>query len=264
MMLRRIAERVKAQNWSAVALEFFVVVLGVGVAMLGQQWLSEHQQRADMAVAETALQSDLLSNYFVSKERLSVANCRIQSYNAMAAQLLAAGENWTGIARAAGEGSHRVALPVALRSPSRNWGSHVWQAEMGRGTFNQMADDRRQALDVIFISANHAEQLQNDIYALQARSKVLAVNTRISQSDRLRYYDMLAEMDEKSGLLELIAEQIVQRIDEMGIEIPSKDRPRVLKDLTSEAERIKGIYGDCYQPQEWPVLDARLENAKTP
>ena len=36
MILRRVTEHVKAQNWSAVALDFFIVVVGVGVAMLGQ------------------------------------------------------------------------------------------------------------------------------------------------------------------------------------------------------------------------------------
>ena len=167
MILRRVTEHVRAQNWSAVALDFFIVVVGVGVAMLGQQWLSDRQQRADMAVAETALQS-----YFF--------------------------------------------------------------------------------------------ELQTDIYALQARSKVLAVDTKLGQSDRLRYYDMLAEMDEKSGLLEVDAEQMIPLIEEIGIEIPLKYRPMVLKTVTSEVEESKAIYGDCYQPQKWPVLDAYLKKAKTP
>ena len=59
MILRRITEHVKAQNWFAVGLDFVIVVIGVGVAMFGQQWLSDRKQRADMAVAETALQRDL-------------------------------------------------------------------------------------------------------------------------------------------------------------------------------------------------------------
>ena len=208
-----------------------------------------------MAVAETALQSDLLSNYYNAKERLAIANCRVKSYQAMAAQLLAAGENWTGIARAADEGSHRAALPVAFRSPNRVWGSRVWEAELGRGTFNQMADERKDALEVVFTLAKDAEQLQTDIYALQARSKVLAVDTTLGRSDRLRYYDMLAEMDEKSGLLEVVAEQMIRLIEEIGIEIPLKYRPIVLKEVTSSVEESKAIYGDCYQPQKWPVLD---------
>ena len=67
MIRRRVAEHMKAQNWSAVGLDFIIVVVGVGVAMLGQQWLSDHQQRAEMAVAERALQADLLVNYSNAK-----------------------------------------------------------------------------------------------------------------------------------------------------------------------------------------------------
>jgi hypothetical protein len=216
-----------------------------------------------MAAAEAAMQGDLFNNYFNAKERLSLVNCRVESYRAVATQLLAAGEKWSGIPRTDGNVSYRTALPVALRSPSRLWGSRVWEAELGRGTFNQMADERKGTLDFIFLQARHADQLQTDIYALQARSKVLAVDATISQGDRLRYYDMLAEMDEKSGLLELIAEQIIQSIEKIGIEIPPDYRPTLLKDVAGEVERTKGIYGACHLPQEWPVLDALRETAKT-
>jgi len=264
MILRRITEHVKAQSWFAVGLDFVIVVIGVGVAMFGQQWLSDRQQRAEMAAAETALQTDLLFNYINAKERLAVANCRAETYQAIAARLLAAGENWTGIARAAEEDSFRSALPVVFRSPNRNWGSRIWEAELGRGTFNQMTDERLQALDGIFIQANEAELMQTDIYALQGRLKILAVDTTISQSDRLRYYDMLAEMDDKSGILELVAEQIIESIEKIGIEIPEIHRPSISEVLASNTKSAKKIYGECYQPQEWPILDSYLKKAKTP
>ena len=106
--------------------------------------------------------------------------------------------------------------------------------------------------------------MQTDIFALQGRLKVLAVDTTISRSDRLRYYDMLAEMDDRSGPLEIIAEQIIQSIEEIGIDIPEKLRPGFLEALASNTERAKRIYGECYQPQEYPILDAYLKKAKTP
>jgi hypothetical protein len=264
MILRRITEHVQAQNWFAVALDFVIVVIGVGVAMFGQQWLSDRQQRADMAEAETALQTDLFYNYSNAKERLAVANCRAETYQAIATKLLAAGDNWTGIARAADENSFRGALPVVFRSPNRPWRSRVWEAELGRGTFNQMTDERRQALDGTFKQADDAELLQTDIFALQGRLKILAVDTTISRSDRLRYYDMLAEMDDKSGLLEIVAMDIIQSIEEIGIDIPEKFRPGLLEYLASNIERAKRIYGECYQRQEYPILDAYLAKAKTP
>jgi hypothetical protein len=124
-----------------------------------------------------------------------------------------------------------------------------------------MTDERRGALGAIFSQAARAQLLQVDILALQGRLKILAVDTTISQSDRLRYYDMLAEMDDKSGHLELRASQIIQSIEEIGIEIPAKDRSGFSKEFASNKESAKRIYGECYQPQKLPVLDAYL---KTP
>ena len=92
----------------------------------------------------------------------------------------------------------------------------------------------------------------------------MAVDTTIGESDRLRYYEMLAEMDEKSGLLEVNANQIIQSIEEIGIEIPLKDRSSVMKYIKSSAGIANGIYGACYLPQEWPVINAGLEMTKAP
>jgi hypothetical protein len=49
---------------------------------------------------------------------------------------------------------------------------------------------------------------------------------------------------------------MIEPIEEMGVEIPLKDRSLVLENVRRDMERSKGIYGDCYQPQRWPVLEA--------
>jgi hypothetical protein len=43
--LRSLTKHLREQNWFAVVLDFVIVVfgVGVGVAMMGQQWLSERQ-----------------------------------------------------------------------------------------------------------------------------------------------------------------------------------------------------------------------------
>ena len=38
MLLRRITEHVKAQNWTAVALDFFIVVIGVFIGIQVANW----------------------------------------------------------------------------------------------------------------------------------------------------------------------------------------------------------------------------------
>jgi hypothetical protein len=101
-----------------------------------------------------------------------------------------------------------VLTPI-LRSPHRPKDAQTWEADLAQGAFNIIDDERRELLNGIFRQADLAKALQNDIFALQGRLKVLAVSTDIPRDSRLRYYDILGEFDDKSALLELIAEQMI-------------------------------------------------------
>ncbi|MDP1556680.1 MAG: hypothetical protein Q8L84_14580, partial [Hyphomonas sp.] len=63
MILRRITEHVRAQNWFAVALDFVIVVLGVFVAMQVANWNTarafDAQERAQLAAMRTEIEGDL-------------------------------------------------------------------------------------------------------------------------------------------------------------------------------------------------------------
>ncbi|GJL95757.1 MAG: hypothetical protein DHS20C05_21620 [Hyphococcus sp.] len=52
MLLRRITEHVKAQNWTAVALDFFIVVVGVFIGIQVSNW---NEARVENALADTFL-----------------------------------------------------------------------------------------------------------------------------------------------------------------------------------------------------------------
>ena len=49
MLLRRITEHVKAQNWTAVALDFFIVVVGVFIGIQVSNWNDVRGERAQEA-----------------------------------------------------------------------------------------------------------------------------------------------------------------------------------------------------------------------
>ena len=267
MLLRSITKHVKDQNWFAVALDFVIVVAGVGFAMYGQQWLSDRQQRADMAIAENALQTDLVLNYLTAKEQLAVAGCRKDAYQAIAAQLLEPGDAWTPMPRPVSDDEviEQILSPV-LRSPHRIWGSRTWDAELARGTFAQMAPERRDTLDLLFKQTRHAEELQRAIYALEGRLKLLAVTTTISQSERRRYYEILGELDDKSATADLISQQTIRFIEAVGLftipEALSVEAGDLGEFLKQYHERGQSIYGTCYTPFEMPLLDAFIEETK--
>ena len=264
MILRRLTKHVKDQNWFAVALDFVIVVVGVCVALMGQQWLSDRQQREDMRRAEIPLKEDVLWIYFYAKERLALVNCRTERYQAIAQKLLEPETTWEGIPPIATDPSRNNALPMALRSPSRSWGSKIWDAELARGTFNQMDDERLLRLDNLFTAAREAENLQNDILDLQGELKVLAVSTTIIPGERLGYYNVLGRLDEKSVHLEIIAAQIIATIELIGVDMTPEDRTSALSNLKERNEIGRAIYGDCHEPMTWPVLENKAANESVP
>ena len=60
MILRRITEHVKAQNWTAVALDFVIVVVGVFIGIQVANWNDARNDRSDEAVFLTDLHNDIL------------------------------------------------------------------------------------------------------------------------------------------------------------------------------------------------------------
>ncbi|WP_425411062.1 hypothetical protein [Hyphococcus sp.] len=59
MLLRRITEHVKAQNWTAVALDFIIVVVGVFIGIQVANWNDARRERASEATYLKSLQTDI-------------------------------------------------------------------------------------------------------------------------------------------------------------------------------------------------------------
>ena len=60
MILRRVTQDVKDQNWFAVGLDFFIVVLGILIAFQITNWSEARQDRADEAIFLRDLHEDIL------------------------------------------------------------------------------------------------------------------------------------------------------------------------------------------------------------
>ena len=59
MLLRRINEYLKTQNWTAILLEFVIVVIGVFVGLQAQEWSVEREDRQRLERIVTALKADM-------------------------------------------------------------------------------------------------------------------------------------------------------------------------------------------------------------
>lgn len=268
MILRSITKHIKEQNWFAVLVDFLIVVVAILMAFQITTWSENQTAQAKLTRVEEVLQNDLINTYFSAKERIALVECRHQAYQAIADKLLEASDGWAGMPRSDDIGGFNRVLPSPLRSPhNTNWGSPTWKAELAQSTFNEMDDDRRAALDGIFRQAELAGTLQDDIYELQGRLKVLAVSTDIQQADRLRYYEILGVLDDKSGLLEATAEGLVEAIETIGVDFSVYQQEQVndaIQFLTAAITARREIYGECYIAPTFPAFDWFPEDEAKP
>ena len=78
MLLRRITEHVKAQNWFAVGLDFLIVVFGVFIGLQVANWSASRVDRTDERIFLNSLHQDIVEAEQISKR---ILNIRITVFN---------------------------------------------------------------------------------------------------------------------------------------------------------------------------------------
>ena len=62
MILRRIAQHVREQNWTAVGIDFLIVVLGVLVGLQAHNWNEARQTERDVRALVQNIRGEFVSN----------------------------------------------------------------------------------------------------------------------------------------------------------------------------------------------------------
>ena len=179
MILRTITRHVREQNWFAITIDFFIVVLGVGMALAARDWINERAQKADLAVARLTIDKDVTTLYFNALERLAVKECRITQIQ----------------------------------------------------TISKKLQDK------------------------QSQIKALLLDTPLTPSDRLRYFDVLAEIDAASSLLDVGLLTTLRTLETTVLHIA----PATLSEFYDNLRVTNAIgpknYGNCFVPITLPNVD---------
>ena len=254
MLFRRISDHVRAQNWTAVGIDFVIVVLGVLFALTAEQWLRDREQHADLQQVEVALNRDLLRNLFAARELKALAPCRKERVALLSELLEQDGKTWQGVPWTPHRGGFDTLLPELLPTPYRYWGSRTWAAEQQTGTLSKMDLALRRRLEGIFNATTSILVKQDQVFAAQSQLRTLAMQRPINTSDRTRYLDALHYYDQQAAILELMAAGTLRDLEELTLtrdEFYVEEFGAYLK--TYSEERIDR-YGDCFTPFEMPFL----------
>ena len=248
MLLRRVLEHVKQQNWFAVTLDFVIVVIGVGVALAAGEWMNARAAKADLKRAEITMHSELYSNYLNALERLAVRDCIADQIHQIGERLEAMDEPWVPLDPNPIGGTMAGTLGTVLRAPYRGWPSIAWTAASESGLLIHMEPERRDALSEIFFISETLGAHENSIFQKQAELKALMIATELSAADRLRYFDSLAEIDAASALIEVGAQFIIAGVESLDISLTPEFEQQFQANLESRNRLGPQVYGDCFGP----------------
>lgn len=86
MLLRRLTEHVKAQNWFAVGIDFVIVVIGVYTAVAIESWVAERAQAKRTGLVIEALRQDLQDAIGVEAEFIAEVDAGLAAFSAARAR----------------------------------------------------------------------------------------------------------------------------------------------------------------------------------
>jgi len=154
MILRRIIEHVKAQNWTAIAIDFFIVVFGVFIGIQAANWNDARVERAQSVVFSRALENDLRAD----AERYRAIADYYSAVRANGERVLAALQ---GEARLSDEelviGAYR-ASQIALTSINRS----TFDELVSTGRINLITDADLRAAAIAHFDFNYVDAAQAD------------------------------------------------------------------------------------------------------
>ncbi|MGD9800672.1 MAG: hypothetical protein AB7V02_08745 [Parvularculaceae bacterium] len=253
MILRRVIAHFRKQEWTAIAIDFVIVVMGVGVALAAGEWMKTRSVKADLKAAEITIHGELYRNYLNALERIAVRDCSAIQIRQLADQIKNTDDPWEPVAPLPNGGSMAGELGSIFRAPYRGASlTSAWEAAGDAGLLIYMDPERRGALSELFSVSETLSRYQDDVFRKQSELKALMITTELSVADRLRYYDILGEIDAASALMELGAQALVSNIEALAISVEPEFEQQFLEDVESRNRQGREVYGECFEPMVLP------------
>lgn len=242
MLLRRVVQHVKDQNWTAAALDFGIVVVGVLLALWASQWASDRDARRSARIATEAMDADLMLTAIGTMRRFTTQQCLVDAIKR------------TSAAASVPDGEPFVAPPPAKQSlvsdsvfptyyPVALWNypTQAFDRAVAIGAFDHM--DARRAAEYATAyewvralgEANAAEEI------LESRLAIVAMIDRIEAPTRLAIRRDLAELDGWNRSVLNSGRSLFDALHRLGIEPTEKDRTN----WSRYNELARAIRGDC-------------------
>lgn len=249
MFFRRIREHLRNDDWFAVAVDFLVVVGGVGIALWAESAIRAQSVEADIAVLEKTLAQERLAIYLNAAERLSLSQCRVQRMAELTDALIKSDGNWPGMPLEGPQsGALNTHIPLAWSEPIKRYPVYTWDAALTQGLVASMEQDRVAILSAFFAAVQALAEFQSASNELAMRVHSLSLKMELSPETRVDFLRMLSELDHNSAIAEIAAEQVKALAEAAGFDLTEQEVTLLKSQLDAMNSVAAQSVGDCFVP----------------
>lgn len=207
---------VPVQGWRGFVGEVVIVVLGVGIALLAQQWVENRSWTARVERAEQQLRTETETNFFFGAERVAVRPCIDAQLDRLIAAVLRSGaRNAPLMPIATSFGTY------ALRQPSRPFDTTAWIGIVGDGVAAHFEEDRRSLYSAAYNQIADLDPLSDRSVELASSLSPLLFPIDMTPEIRERMIERAMALKANNGLMALVSAQMMLNLDVLGT-APSK------------------------------------------
>ncbi|MCL6699508.1 hypothetical protein LZ496_12025 [Sphingomonas sp. NSE70-1] len=225
MIFKRAVAKLRAQDWTAIAIELVIVTVGVLIALAAQQWAEDRSWNDKVEATRTALRFELAEHYDYAVEYRVIYPCLQAQIYRLRDRVLASGSTLDPAPLYSEEdGSHYV-----FRMPGKNYPTDAWEAAVSDGTIRSFDPALRRQL------AGHYTQLP-EMAAMLAEVEAnepafVALAHRLPLDPAVRY-SIIKDIERVRGrfeYLDMVHGQLIENIEKAGMLPTPENAERVTK-----------------------------------
>lgn len=222
--IRAAAGRVTATEWLLVALEGFLVFLGIFAAFQLEQWAEDRGWQSKVTASKAALREELALHYGFAVEFRVVYPCLQGQLDVLRERVLTSGAvlNPSPL-------YDKTRVRHVLRMPAKFYPSDVWEEALSDGTAQHFDSDFRRRLSENYASIEAIHKI--DAANNESEKSLLAL-ARPLPLDAFTKYSLIREIELLSGrlsYLDLLNGQLLDSVEHLNMVPPAEEAQRTTK-----------------------------------
>jgi hypothetical protein len=199
--------------------EIGIIVIGVLIALGGEQTVDALRWRADVAKARESLDRQAAEHLFAASERLGTEGCETRQLARMAAILRRTGST--------------PRIWGWMTGYLRPWSTSTWDAATASGAVEHMRADVREAYAEHFGLVVTMRALNQQEFVLASDLRSLGAPTVLSETARDRLASDVARLKGLNHMMALGSRSIVDQLHSIGVGLTREDQSRLKQELSA-------------------------------